>query len=182
MKRITFFLFILLSIGHKGSFAQSALDFDGVNDNATASAVMTQTDNLTLEAWIKPSESNSYNWIVCLDVSSLAIGTVNGYLTYLVNNSNDGSKPTSFSTSPSSFFTNTAYWNSNVKRSAGVHLTGGMAVIEPSPIIGEGNAAVNNLLVRSGSVRLSHDSMSTDVQSISIDLSSRGMFWIEIEV
>ena len=94
MKRITFFLFILIAIGPCGLVAQSALDFDGVNDNATASAVMTQTDNLTLEAWIKPSESNSYNWIVCLDVSSLAIGTVNGYLTYLVNNSTASSTST----------------------------------------------------------------------------------------
>jgi len=89
MKRIlSFFTILILSASY--SYGQSAVDFDGVNDNATALAVMTQTDNFTLEAWVKPSEANSYNWIVCLDISSLAIGTSGGYLTYLVNNGTGG--------------------------------------------------------------------------------------------
>jgi hypothetical protein len=67
--------------------AQSALDFDGVNDYAyTSSGVMTQTDNFTIEVWVKPTSLSGYNWAV--EVGSIGLGASNnGLLTYLVDNS-----------------------------------------------------------------------------------------------
>lgn len=69
---------------------QSAADFDGTNDNARASGVMTGVvNNFTLECWVNPRAYGSYNWALNIDVTSFGLGTsgASGTLTYLVNNS-----------------------------------------------------------------------------------------------
>lgn len=76
--------------------SQSALDFDGANDNANASSVMTNTDNFTLEAWVYPRSYGGYSWVICLDGASIGLGisSGNGTLTYLINNGSSSSTAT----------------------------------------------------------------------------------------
>jgi hypothetical protein len=76
--------------------SQSALDFDGANDNATASSVMTNTDNFTLEAWVNPRSYGGYKWVICLDGASIGLGisTGTGTITYLINNGSSSSTTT----------------------------------------------------------------------------------------
>ncbi|MBU2650903.1 MAG: T9SS type A sorting domain-containing protein [Bacteroidetes bacterium] len=68
---------------------EAALDFDGINDNATASNVMTNTNNFTLEAWVKPNSAGGYKWVVCFETSMITLGIADptNTLTYVINGS-----------------------------------------------------------------------------------------------
>lgn len=70
-----------------------ALDFDGVDDYASASGGLANNSNFTLEAWVKPRNFTSYNWVI--QVGDVALGaSSSGYLTYLVDGSTSGSVST----------------------------------------------------------------------------------------
>ncbi|MCX6307115.1 MAG: YDG domain-containing protein [Bacteroidetes bacterium] len=66
----------------------AALDFDGVNDVATLSGVLTSVvDNFTLESWVYPRAYYSWSWTVSESSKRIGLGySSNGTLTYLINN------------------------------------------------------------------------------------------------
>lgn len=83
---IVLFFVVLFASEVKGQ----ALDFDGVDDYASASGGLANNSNFTLEAWIKPRTFSSYNWVI--QVGDVALGTSeNGKLTYMVDGSTSGS-------------------------------------------------------------------------------------------
>ena len=72
-----------------------ALDFDGVNDYASASGVVAENSNFTIEAWVKPRNFSSYNWVI--QIGDVGLGaSSNGYLTYMVDGSTSGSQSTQY--------------------------------------------------------------------------------------
>ena len=86
---IVLFFVVLFASEVKGQ----ALDFDGIDDYASASGGLANNSNFTLEAWVKPRSFSSYNWVI--QVGDVALGaSSSGYLTYLV----DGSTSESVST------------------------------------------------------------------------------------
>ncbi len=88
MKKHIYPLLILVGLTYLSpELLGQALDFDGVDDYAYKAGVITQRDNITIEAWVRPRENSGYNWVVCLDISALGLGTYNGNLFFLVNNS-----------------------------------------------------------------------------------------------
>ena len=89
-RNITLELVLITLLTMSGSvFAQdAALHFDGGENVATALAVMTETDNFTLEAWVKREQSLTYAWVVIDQSKRIGLGTTNnGQLNYIVNNS-----------------------------------------------------------------------------------------------
>ena len=70
-----------------------ALDFDGVNDYASASGVVPENSKFTIEAWVKPRNFSDYNWVI--QIGDVGLGaSSNGYLTYMVDGSTSGSQST----------------------------------------------------------------------------------------
>lgn len=86
---IVLFFVVLFASEVKGQ----ALDFDGIDDYASASGGLANNSNFTLEAWVKPRSFSSYNWVI--QVGDVALGaSSSGYLTYLVDGSTSGSVST----------------------------------------------------------------------------------------
>ena len=76
-------------------FAQVALHFDGTDDNATASAVLTQDDNFTMECWVKREEGNYWAHAMLIDFYKIGLSTsgsgATATLSYIINGSSGSS-------------------------------------------------------------------------------------------